>query len=358
MNIIKCNYFIILLFYMNTILVTGGCGYIGSHACVELLNQYNVIVIDNFSNSSKKVIEKIEKITNNKVKLYEFDLLNEEKIDKVFNENKIDYVIHFAGLKSVSESVSNPLKYYKNNLCSTLNLIEIMEKYGCYNLIFSSSATVYGNSISPLSENSKVGIGITNPYGQTKYMIEQILEDVCKSNKNFNIISLRYFNPIGCHKSGLIGENPNDIPNNLMPYILKVAIQNNTEYHINKKYNHLNIFGNDYDTKDGTCIRDYIHVIDLVKGHVKALNHLRKGYHAYNLGTGQGTSVNELVDCFITINNVILPYKYIDRRDGDLETVFCNPNKAFNELGWKAELTIKDMCKDTWRFQLLNPLGY
>jgi len=337
---------------MKNILVTGGCGYIGSHTCVELLkNNYRVFIIDNLSNSNKEVVGKIESITNKKIKLYIFDLLNIKKLNDVFENNKFEAVIHFAGYKAVSESIGKPILYYKNNIGSTINLLEIMKKHGCYNLIFSSSATVYGQSRSPLTETSDVGIGITNPYGQTKYMIEQILKDVCRSDKRFNITVLRYFNPIGCH--GVIGENPNDTPNNLMPFILKVATQNNTDCFIDDKYNFLSIFGNDYQTVDGTCIRDYIHVVDLAKGHIKSLQYINN-YHVYNLGTGKGTSVLEMINLFKKVNNVKLPYKIVGRREGDIDVVYCNPEKAYRELGWKTELTNEDMCVSAWKFQKIN----
>ena len=344
---------------MKNILVTGGFGFIGSHTCIELINNnYQIVVADNFVNSSKNVIPKIEKLIERNIKYYDIDLTNKDQLERCFQENKIDVVIHFAGLKAVGESVRKPILYYNNNLISTLNLLEVMQKYKCFNLVFSSSATVYGTKESPLIETNEIGFGITNPYGQTKFMIERILKDVTISNPNFQITSLRYFNPIGAHQSGLIGENTNDIPNNLMPFILKVVVQNNTEHNLGKQYEYLNIFGNDYNTNDGTGLRDYIHVVDLAKGHIQALKYLREGYQTYNLGTGRGISVLELVKTFEKVNNVKIPYKIVDRRAGDLEAVFCNPDKAKKELKWTANKSVEEMCKDAWNFQKNNPLGY
>jgi UDP-glucose 4-epimerase len=342
------------------ILVTGGCGFIGSHTCVELLKKdYNVIIIDNLVNSNSEVISKIESVSNNKkVFFYEIDMLNIRSLKNIFEMYDFYGVMHFAGLKAVGESVKQPLLYYQNNLQSTLNLLEMMKKYSCCNLIFSSSATVYGTSVSPLSEKSATGIGITNPYGMTKYMIECILKDFAQANNNFNIVALRYFNPIGSHPSGLLGENPNDIPNNLMPYLLKVAVQNNTKFKLGTRYNYLSVFGNNYPTKDGTGIRDYIHVVDLAKGHVKALDKNNKGYHVYNLGSGKGFSVLDLIKCFEKVNNVNIPYNIVERRNGDLSEVFCSPQKSLKELNWKTHLTIEDMCRDAWNFQLKYPHGY
>ena len=340
---------------MKTILVTGGFGFIGSHTVVELVkNRYEVIVIDNFVNSHKDVIGKIEEITEKKVKYYEINMLDVEKLENVFQENKIDGVIHFAGLKAVGESVKKPIFYYENNIVSTLNLLKIMEKYECFNLVFSSSATVYGSNKSPLKEDDIIGQGITNPYGETKFMIERILRDLTISNNHFMITSLRYFNPIGAHPSGLIGENPNDIPNNLMPFILKVSVQNNTDFYLGEQYKYLNIFGDDYRTKDGTCLRDYIHVEDLARGHLQAIKYLKTGYSTYNLGRGEGISVLELVKTFEKVNKVKIPYKIIERRIGDLECVFCDPNKALKELKWEANKTIEEMCIDSWRYQKNN----
>jgi UDP-glucose 4-epimerase len=344
---------------VKNILVTGGCGFIGSHTCIEVINNgYNVIIVDNLINSSSGVIEKIEKLANGTIVFYEIDMLNKTLLESVFKKHNISGVIHFAGLKAVGESTREPLKYYQNNIVSTLNLLELMKKYNCCKLIFSSSATVYGNSESPLGEESITGSGITNSYGMTKHMIEVILKDFSIANNNFNITSLRYFNPIGAHSSGLIGENPNDIPNNLMPYILKVATQNNTDYDIGDRYNFLSIYGDDYPTCDGTGVRDYIHVVDLAKGHVKAIDLDQSGYHVFNLGSGKGFSVLQLVNCFQRVNNVKIPYKLVDRRNGDLSEVFCSPNKSLKELNWKTELNIEDMCRDAWKFQKNNPLGY
>lgn len=337
---------------MKHILVTGGCGFIGSHTCVELLeNNYKITIVDNLINSNKNVIDKIKNITNKDLSFYELDLLHYTKLDNLFTLNNFDAVIHFAGVKAVGESITDPLYYYNNNIVSTLNLLQIMKIHKCYNFIFSSSSTVYGSSISPLNENSITGIGLTNPYSKTKYFIEKILEDLCISDNNFNITSLRYFNPVGAHKSGLIGESPNSIPNNLMPYLLKVALQNNTNKFIDNKFNYLSIFGDNYNTNDGSCIRDFIHVVDLAKGHIKALDKLCN-YKVFNLGTGKGTSVLELIEKFKTINNVKLPIKIEERRNGDLEEVFCDVEIAHKELDWKCNLTLEDICKDSWNFQL------
>jgi UDP-glucose 4-epimerase len=343
----------------QNIILTGGLGFIGSHTYLELINDYNVIIIDNLFNSNIKVIDKLQQISNSKLSniiFYQVNLLDKQKLDDIFNIHKPYAVIHFAGLKAVGESVQNPLYYYQNNLISTLNLLEVMKKYECFNLIFSSSCTVYGNQKSPLLENYEIGKNITNPYGQTKFMIETILQDMHIANNKWNIISLRYFNPVGAHHSGLIGEDPKNIPNNLMPFILKVAINNNTDYNLGSNYDELNIFGDDYNTHDGSCIRDYIHVVDLAKGHVKALYKLSEltGYNVYNLGTGNGISVLEMVNTFMKVNNVNIPYKITHRRPGDLPITYCNPIKSKKELGWKAELTLEDICKDSWKFQQNN----
>jgi len=343
----------------KNIIITGGTGFIGSHTCIELLTSanYNIIIIDNLCNSKQNVIDKIEKITKTKnITFYNNDLLNKQEIDKIFQKYNPYAVIHFAGLKAVGESIKYPCNYYQNNLISTLNLIEIMDKYQCYNLIFSSSATVYGKQESPLKEDYIIGQNITNPYGQTKFMIEQILKDICISNNKWNIISLRYFNPIGAHKSGLIGENPNDIPNNLMPYILKVAVNNNTSKNLGIQFNNLKIFGHDYDTPDKTCQRDFIHVVDLAKGHISALDKINElnGYHVFNLGTGNPTSVLEIINIFKKANNVKLPYDFSPRREGDLDICFCDPDYTYKILNWKALLSVEDMCIDSWKFQLNN----
>lgn len=325
------------------ILVTGGTGYIGSHTCVELLNSgYNVIVIDNFSNSKKDVVDKIKTITNKDYKFYEGDCCDKNILNKIFSENKIDAVIHFAGYKAVGESVREPLKYYRNNLDSTITLLEVMKENNCKKFVFSSSATVYGKPKTlPIKEDFP--LSTTNPYGTTKLIIEGILRDLYKSDNTWSIALLRYFNPIGAHKSGLIGENPNDIPNNLMPYIVKVATHD---------LEILSIFGNDYDTKDGTGVRDYIHVVDLAKGHIKAIEKVlnETGCDAYNLGTGNGYSVLEIVNTFMKVNNVDVKYKIVDRRPGDIDACFADPSYAKEKLNWEAELGIDEMCKDSYNF--------
>ena len=326
-----------------SILVTGGAGFIGSHTVVELLESgEDIVIVDNFSNSSPDVLEKIKEITHKDFKFYEVDLLDEENLEKVFRENNIESVIHFAGLKAVGESVEKPIEYYHNNITGTLILLKVMRKYNCQKLVFSSSATVYGDPASlPIKEDFP--LSTTNPYGSTKLMIEQILQDVCIANKDFCVAILRYFNPIGAHKSGLIGEVPNGIPNNIMPYILKVA---------NGEYEALTVFGNDYDTPDGTGVRDYIHVVDLARGHLKALDKIRKekGVKIYNLGTGKGYSVLDLVTNFEKVNNVKVNYKIGARRAGDIAACYADPTKAKEELGWVAEYGIEDMCKDAWNF--------
>ena len=329
------------------ILVTGGLGFIGSHTCVELLNaNYEVIIIDNLSNASIDVLDKIEEITSKRPKFYEYDVCDKVKIGEIFKENKIDAVIHFAGYKAVGESVSEPLKYYRNNLDSTLTLLEVMKEANCHNFVFSSSATVYGTPKElPIKEDFP--LSTTNPYGTTKLMIERILQDVSYADKDFSIIVLRYFNPIGAHKTGLLGEKPNGIPNNLMPYIVRVA---------NKELPILSVFGDDYDTPDGTGVRDYIHVVDLAKGHLKALEKVVnfKGIDYYNLGTGNGYSVLDLVKTFEKVNNVKVPYKIVERRPGDIAACYADPTKAYEELGFKAEYGIEDMCKDSYNFILKN----
>ena len=327
------------------VLVTGGTGYIGSHTCVELLNEgYEVIIVDNLVNSKESVVDKIEKITNKTVKFYNEDCCDKEALRKIFRTNyPIDAVLHFAGLKAVGESVKIPLKYYENNIGCTLSLVEVMKEFKCNKIVFSSSATVYGEPKKlPITEDMEVG-GTTNPYGTTKYFIERILKDVCISDPDFSVVLLRYFNPIGAHSSGLIGEDPNGIPNNLMPYIIKVAT---------KELPVLNVFGNDYDTKDGTGVRDYIHVVDLAKGHIKALEKANesKGVNTYNLGTGHGYSVLEIINTFEKVNNIKLNYKITDRRPGDIASCYADPTLAEKELHWKAEKEIDDMCKDAYNF--------
>ncbi|MCI5789108.1 MAG: UDP-glucose 4-epimerase GalE [Tenericutes bacterium] len=329
------------------ILVTGGTGYIGSHTCVELLNNgYEIVVIDNFSNSKKDVVEKIKEITKKDFIFYEGDVCDPDLLDKVFTENKIDAVIHFAGYKAVGESVAKPLKYYHNNLESTISLLEAMTKYNCKKIAFSSSATVYGKPEKlPIKEDFP--LSTTNPYGTTKLMIEDILRDVYKSDNTWSIAILRYFNPIGAHESGLIGENPNDIPNNLMPYIVKVAT---------KELEVLSVFGNDYDTHDGTGVRDYIHVVDLAKGHIKAIEKVMKdqGLDSYNLGTGIGYSVLDLVNTFEKVNNVKVNYKIVGRRPGDIDACYADPTYAYEQLGWKAEKGIDEMCRDAYNYVIKN----
>lgn len=327
------------------ILVTGGAGYIGSHTCVELLNEgFEVVAIDNFSNSKSSSLDAIKKITGKDFKFYEIDYLDKDALNKVFEENKIDAVINFAGFKAVGESVQKPIEYYTNNISGALNLLDVMRKHNVKKFVFSSSATVYGNPEKiPLTEDCKIG-GTTNPYGTSKLFIEQILKDIYVSDNSWDIIILRYFNPVGAHESGLIGEDPKGIPNNLMPYIAKVAT---------KELKELSVFGNDYNTPDGTGVRDYIHVVDLAKGHVLALNKLEKegkGLFIYNLGTGTGYSVLDLVHAYEKANNVKVPYKIAPRRDGDIATCYSDPTKAKNELGFVATKTIEDMCHDSYKF--------
>ena len=334
------------------ILVTGGTGYIGSHTVVELQNSgYEVVIVDNLSNSSPKVIERVEKITNKPVKFIEADILDREALTKIFAEEKIDAVIHFAGLKAVGESVAKPLEYYWNNITGTLTLLDVMRSAGCKNIIFSSSATVYGDpAIIPITEECPKG-QCTNPYGWTKSMLEQILMDTYRADNEWNIILLRYFNPIGAHKSGTIGENPNGIPNNLMPYVTQVAVG---------KIKELGVFGNDYDTPDGTGVRDYIHVVDLALGHVKALDKLNSdcGLEIYNLGTGKGYSVLDIVKNFEEATGAKVPYSIKPRRPGDIAECYASAEKAKKELGWEAQYDIRQMCEDSWRWQSNNPNGY
>lgn len=331
------------------ILVTGGAGYIGSHTCIELLESgFGVVVVDNLCNSQMESLRRVEKITGKKVKFYLGDINDAELLDKIFAENKIDSVIHFAGLKAVGESVDKPLEYYHNNIGGTFVLLEAMRKAGCKSIIFSSSATVYGAPASvPVRED--FSLSATNPYGMTKLMIETILKDLYVADKSLNIIILRYFNPIGAHKSGLIGENPRGIPNNLMPYITQVATG---------KLDKLRVFGDDYPTPDGTGVRDYIHVVDLAKGHVAALKNRTAGVHIYNLGTGVGYSVLEVVKALEKASGKKVPYVVTPRRPGDIAEVYADASKAFDELGWKAQLGIEEMCEDSWRWQKNNPDGY
>ncbi|MDE7107631.1 MAG: UDP-glucose 4-epimerase GalE [Clostridiales bacterium] len=333
------------------ILVTGGAGYIGSHTCVELLNSgYDVVVVDNFCNSTSESVKRVQKITGKTVKLYEGDVRDKNIMNKIFDENKIDSVIHFAGLKAVGESCAKPIEYYDNNLTSTLVLLDVMRAHGCKKIVFSSSATVYGTPERlPLDETCRVG-GTTNPYGTSKYFQEIILRDVYASDNEWTVVLLRYFNPVGAHESGLIGEDPAGIPNNLTPYIAKVAIGELKE---------VGVFGNDYDTPDGTGVRDYIHVVDLAKGHVAAIDKIQKsGVYTYNLGTGNGSSVMDVLHAFEKACGKKLPYSVKPRRAGDIATCYADSAKAKRELGWEAKLNIDDMCASLWNWQTKNPKGY
>ncbi|HDR7869021.1 UDP-glucose 4-epimerase GalE [Bacillus wiedmannii] len=333
------------------ILITGGAGYIGSHTCIELLNNnYKIIVVDNLSNSSIESLNRVKEITGKQFEFYKESVLNREKMNEIFLRNNIEAVIHFAGFKAVGESTTIPLTYYYNNIISTIILCDVMQKHNVKKFIFSSSATVYGiPKTSPITE--EFPLSVTNPYGQTKLMIEQIMRDVAKADDEWSIALLRYFNPFGAHKSGRIGEDPNGIPNNLMPYVTQVAVG---------KLKELNIFGNDYPTKDGTGVRDYIHVVDLAKGHVKALEKVleTKGIEAYNLGTGKGYSVLEMIKAFEEVSGRKIPYKVIGRRPGDVAVCFADVSKAKRELGWEAEYGLEEMCVDSWRWQVNNKNGY
>ncbi len=331
------------------ILVTGGCGYIGSHTCVELLNNnYEVVVLDNLSNSNISVLDKIKKITGKSVKFYEGNMIDTDLLDKVFTENKIDAVIDFAAYKAVGESVEKPIEYYKNNVSTILELILAMKRHNVKKIVFSSSATVYGTPDEvPIKEDAKTG-GTTNPYGTSKLFVEKILKDLYKSDNEWDIAILRYFNPIGAHESGLIGESPNGVPANLMPYVAKVA---------KGEFEFLRVFGNDYETNDGTGVRDYIHVVDLANGHIKALEKLtkeEKGLYIYNLGTGTGYSVLDIVKAFEKANNIKVPYKIMPRRAGDIAACYSDPTKAKEELGFVATKTLEDMCRDAWNFEKNN----
>lgn len=333
------------------ILLTGGAGYIGSHTCVELLNSgYDVVVADNLSNSNVESLKRVKQITGKDVKFYKADILDKKAMRKIFKKNNIEVVIHFAGLKAVGESNQIPLKYYENNISGTVALCEVMNEFGCKKMVFSSSATVYGVAEKmPLTED--MPLGAINPYGRTKLFIEDILRDLCKSDKEWSVALLRYFNPIGAHESGLIGEDPKGIPNNLMPYVAQVAVGRLKE---------LSVFGNDYDTVDGTGVRDYIHVVDLARGHVKAVDYVAGtlGCEAINLGTGNGVSVLELVEAFKKASGVDVPYKIVERREGDPAKVYANADKAKKLLGWEAEFGIDKMCEDSWNWQSNNPNGY
>ena len=333
------------------ILVTGGTGYIGSHTIVELMkNNHDIVIIDNLSNSKIEVLDRIKEISGVKPEFIKADLRDKLMVEKIFSNYEVDVVIHFAGLKAVGESVEKPLEYYDNNINSTLVLVEAMLKHDVKKLIFSSSATVYGDPEElPLKETSRVGVGITNPYGWTKFMIERILIDVAKAHPEFAVTLLRYFNPIGAHESGLIGEDPSDIPNNLLPYVSQVAVG---------KLPELNVFGDDYDTPDGTGVRDYIHVVDLARGHVVALTKMPAGVSIYNLGTGKGVSVLEIVKAFEEASGRPVPYKIVARRPGDVATCYASADKAEAELGWKVEKSLLDACRDSWNWQFKNPNGY
>lgn len=339
-----------------SVLVTGGAGFIGSHTCVELINAgYDIVVVDNLYNSCMEAVRRVEKITGSNVKFYEVDLLEKEKLDEIFKKEKIDSVIHFAGYKAVGESVRKPIEYYYNNIAGTLILLDVMRDNGCKSIVFSSSATVYGDpAFVPITEDCPTG-GVTNPYGQTKYMIEQILQDVYVSDNEWNIILLRYFNPIGGHESGLIGENPKGIPNNLLPYVTQVAVG---------KLEKVGVFGNDYDTVDGTGVRDYIHVVDLAVGHVCAIKKIEEmstttnpGVKVYNLGTGNGYSVLQVIAAVSKAVGKDIPYEIKERRPGDIATCYADPKKAKEELNWVAERDLDKMCEDAWRFQKMNPDG-
>lgn len=334
------------------ILVTGGAGYIGSHTCVELLNAgYEVVIVDNLSNSCMEGVKRAEEITGKKITFYEEDILNREALHRIFEKESIDSVVHFAGLKAVGESVQKPLEYYHNNISGTLTLCEVMREHGVKDIVFSSSATVYGDPAEiPITENCPKGV-CTNPYGWTKSMLEQILTDLHTSDNMWNVVLLRYFNPIGAHKSGKIGEDPKGIPNNLMPYVTQVAVG---------KLERLGVFGNDYDTPDGTGVRDYIHVVDLAAGHVKAVEKLKEkaGVSVYNLGTGHGYSVLQIVAAAEKACGHKIPYEIQPRREGDIATCYANPSKAERELGWKAVRELEEMCEDSWRWQQQNPNGY
>ena len=333
------------------ILITGGCGYIGTHTCIEMVAAgYDIVVVDNLYNAKREALHRAEELCGHKIPFYPVDIRDEEGLRRVFRENAIDAVIHFAGLKAVGESVQKPLMYFDNNVGGTVTLCRVMEEFGCRRIVFSSSATVYGDIEYPYKESMPTG-KVTNPYGRTKFMIEEILKDLCFADPRWSAVLLRYFNPIGAHESGRIGEDPSGIPNNLMPYILQVAVG---------RRDHLSVFGNDYNTPDGTGVRDYIHVVDLAKGHVKAVAYAMEhtGAEAINLGTGRGTSVLELVHAFEKVYGKPLPYEIAPRRPGDLDANWADAEKAERLLGWKAERDVDDMCRDSWRWQSENPMGY
>ena len=334
------------------ILITGGCGYIGSHTCIEMIKAgYDIVVIDNYYNSKPEALKRTRELAGKDFPFYECDIRDAEGLKKIFAAHNIEAVIHFAGLKAVGESVSKPLEYFDNNVGGTVTLCEVMRDCGCKRMIFSSSATVYGmKNPSPLNETMEIG-GVTNPYGRTKWMVEQVLDDLCYSDAEWSAVKLRYFNPIGAHESGRIGEDPNGIPNNLMPYVSQVAVG---------KLQQLAVFGDDYDTHDGTGVRDFIHVVDLARGHVKAVAYAltHTGCEAINLGTGHGYSVLDLVKAFEKVNGVKVPYRIAPRREGDIAVCYSDPSKAAKLLGWEAELGLEDMCRDSWRWQSGNPKGY
>ena len=333
------------------ILVTGGAGYIGTHTLIELINAgHTPVVVDNLCNSSEEAVRRVEKITKTNITFHNLDVRDSVELRTVFSHNSFDAIIHFAGLKAVGESVQKPLDYYRNNLDSTFVLLDLAREFDVKKFIFSSSATVYGTPEElPLQETSRVGVGITNPYGRTKYMLEEILRDISVADPSFEITLLRYFNPVGAHISGLIGEDPNDIPNNLLPYVSQVAVG---------KLERVSVFGDDYDTPDGTGVRDYIHVVDLARGHVAALDHSKPGVVAYNLATGKGTSVLELIAAFSKAAERDIPYQIVDRRPGDVAACFADPTVANRELDWFATKTIEEACQDSWRWQSQNPDGY
>ena len=338
--------------FIMAILITGGCGYIGSHTCIEMLGAgYDIVVLDNYYNAKPEALRRVKELAGRDFPFYECDIRDADGLRKIFAAHKIDAVIHFAGLKAVGESVQKPLEYYDNNVGGTVTLCEVMREAGCKRMIFSSSATVYGTgNPSPLKEDMPTG-AVTNPYGRTKFMIEGILSDLCVSDPAWSVVLLRYFNPIGAHKSGLMGENPRGIPNNLMPYITQVAIGRREK---------LSVYGNDYPTHDGTGVRDYIHVVDLAKGHVAAVKYVteHQGCEVFNLGTGVGYSVLDMVNTFMEVNNVKVPYVITDRRPGDIATCYADPAKSAEVLGWKAQETLADMCRDSWNWQSKNPQGY
>lgn len=332
------------------VLLTGGAGYIGSHTAVELLNAgYDVVIIDDLSNSSEEALRRVEKITGKHIDFYKSDVRDKAALHRIFDEHSVDAVIHFAGLKAVGESVEKPLLYYDVNVGGAVTLLEIMQQHGVRKLVFSSSATVYGSAPYPYEETLQTGVGVTNPYGRTKYMIEEIMRDTAASDPALEFVSLRYFNPVGAHESGLIGEDPNGVPNNLMPYIAQTAAG---------KREKVRIWGNDYDTVDGTGVRDYIHVVDLAKGHLAALERIKPGFDAINLGSGTGTSVMQVIDAFEKACGHDIPYEICERRPGDLPEYYANAAKAANVLGWHTERTIDNICADTWRWQSKNPNGY